>query len=122
MFLLILITYYFSAFNLLNNLIKSANNGLIIEFEENCTISKENFELLRCITPINKNVHYFINGGTKYQIQKLSITCIVFLCTSNYSVKSVDTNKSLQFNTYKNFIVTMKFQKFKWKVATIVLN
>ena len=115
---LLICFYYFMAFNELNNLINTANNGTKTHFEGNTMISSEDFYLLQSIVPLDDEEKYYVNGGTFLYVKTIGINKISFKCLSNYPMIATKDDTIVQ-DVEREFVVTMVFQDFRWKVDSV---
>lgn len=119
--LIIITIYYFSAFNLANNLLISANKNPALDFQGSETISVENYDRLSIVGKL-KSENTYINGGFFPTISKIGIVNITILFKGCYQIIDSETGNVLYDTGKQNISIVMSFKERKWVVTEVSVH
>ena len=115
---LVVVFHYYKAFNIINNMVASANKTCANDFQGNEVISAENYENLSVVDRSVVGSGYVI-GGSIPKIQGIGIHSITVRFSSSYHVIDEKTNETIYSSGKWELLVRMRFEKGKWIVDNV---
>ncbi|MFA5007101.1 MAG: hypothetical protein WC509_06515 [Candidatus Izemoplasmatales bacterium] len=117
--MLCIMAFFYSAIIRLNTIMRFANNGREVVWNNELNVSEDDFDELSFVTPVNTDTQYYINGGCKYTVNRLESGIITICGIANYEVLDYNYQTTIEQINNQRFIVCMQIIHWKWTVITV---